>query len=82
MSTDIVYFTDTSFVNDKVNSLAVVFNIKPVTDIKTFTIYRKWLIIKSIGNHKRNKLFWEVVWSVVVRTSAYSYRKSISSVVS
>ena len=46
--------------DDKVDSLAVILNIEPVTNVKTFAINWKWLIVKSISNHKRDKLLWEV----------------------
>ena len=69
MSTNVVYFTNTSLVDDKVDSLAVILNIEPVTNVKTFAINWKWLIVKSISNHKRDKLLWEVVWSIVIRAS-------------
>ena len=81
MSANIVYFANFSFVNDKVNSFAMVFNIEPVTDIKTFTINRKWLVILCVCNHKRNEFFRKMIWTIVVGTSAYCNRKPVSSVV-
>ena len=46
MSADIVYFTDTSVVDDQVDRLAVVGNVEPVTDILACSVYRKCLISK------------------------------------
>ena len=45
MSAYIVNFADTSFVDDQVDSAAVIFYIEPVTDVFTLSIYRKWFVI-------------------------------------
>ena len=41
----VVNFADTSFVDDQVDSAAVIFYIEPVTDVFTLSIYRKWFVI-------------------------------------
>ncbi|MPN17527.1 hypothetical protein SDC9_164881 [bioreactor metagenome] len=51
MSTNIVYLTHTTIMNNMVNSLAVVFYIQPVTNIFAFSINRQRLVIQSICNH-------------------------------
>ena len=45
VSAYIVNLTNTSFVDDQVDSAAVILNIQPVTNILTFSINRKWLVI-------------------------------------
>lgn len=44
MSTDIIYFSNTAFVNNQVNSLTMIFNIQPIANIKALTINRQWFI--------------------------------------
>lgn len=48
MTADVVNFAYATIVYDKVNSLAVVFNIEPVADIDTLAINRERLIVESI----------------------------------
>ena len=66
VATYIVNLSYTSVVDDKVDCLAVILYIKPVTYVLACSVYREWLVIKRICNHKRNKLLREMVWSVVV----------------
>ena len=82
VSAYIVDFANTSFVDDKVDCFTMVFYIEPVTHVKTFAVNRKRFVVQCISNHKRNKLFREVIRSVVIRTTGNCYRQSVCSVVS
>ena len=63
MSTNVVYFTNTSLVDNKVDSLAVILNIEPVSHIFTISVHRKLLPRKCIVDDERNKLLRELVWT-------------------
>ena len=82
MSADIVDLAYTAIVDDQVDRLAVILYIQPVTDIFALSVYRKRLVIQRIGNHQRNELLREMIWSIVVGTSADRHRKSISPMIS
>ena len=66
VATYIVNLSYTSVVDDKVDCLAVILYIEPVTYVLACSVYREWLVIKRICNHKWDKLLREMVWSVVV----------------
>ena len=66
VSTDVVNLANSTLVNNKVDSTAVVLNVEPVANVNALTVNREWLVVKRIRNHKRNELFWEVVRTVVV----------------
>lgn len=81
MTADIVYFSDSALVDYEVDCLAVILYIKPVSDVKSFAVYGKGLVMKRIDNHKRYELLGKMIRSVVVRTAADTYGKSVCSVV-
>ena len=66
MTTDVVNLADTSLVDDQIDRLAVILDVQPVTNVFAGTVYRKRLVIQCVGDHKRNQLLREVIWSVVV----------------
>ena len=66
VATYIVNLSYTSVVDDKIDRLAVILYIEPVTHVLACSVYREWLVIKRICNHKWDKLLREMVWSVVV----------------
>ena len=66
VSTYVVNLSYTSVVDDKIDCLTVILYIEPVTHVLACSVYREWLIIKCICNHKWDKLLREMVWSVVV----------------
>ena len=66
MSTDIINFTFTSLVYYKVDSTAMILNIKPVSYIFAFPVYGEGLVMKRVCNHKRDQLLREVIRTVVV----------------
>ena len=69
VAADVIDFTDCSFVNDEIYCPAVIFYIESVTDIETFTVYRKRLIVQTVCDHERDKFLGEVIRSVVVGTT-------------
>ena len=81
MAADVVNFANLAVVDDKVDCLAVVFHIQPVTHIDALAVNRQWLVIECICNHQRNKLFREVVWTVVVGTTGDCHRQAVCTVV-
>ena len=66
VTADIIYLAEPAFFKDKVNSLAVVFNIKPVADVFALAVNGKLLSLKRIRNYLWNELFREMIWTVVV----------------
>jgi len=51
MAADVVDFTYGAFMNNQVDSLAVVFHIEPVPHVFAISIYGKRFISQYIGNH-------------------------------
>ena len=47
----IINLTHSAFVQNKVNRLAMVFNIKPVANIKSLAVNGKRLIVKAVCYH-------------------------------
>ena len=66
MTAYIVYFSDSSVVDHEVDCLTVVFYVKPVSDIQSFTVYGKGLVMKRVDDHQRYKLLREMIRSVVI----------------
>ena len=77
MTADVVDLTDLTACGNHINSLAVVFNIQPVTDLHTITIHRQLLMILGVVDHQRDELLRELELAVVVRTSRDVHRHSI-----
>ena len=81
MPADIVNFPFFSVTQDQIARPAVILYIKPVTDIFPITIDRKRPVMKRFDDHQRNQLFRQMIWSIVVGTTANCNRKSIRSVI-
>ena len=82
VTADVVHFADSAVLEDQIDSSAVILYIQPVSDIESFTIHRKRLICKCVCDHEGNKLFWKMVWTIVVRASGNRHWKPEGSVVS
>lgn len=82
VATDVVDFTNTALVNNQINSLSVVFNIQPVTNVQTLAVNRQWLVSQSIGNHQRNQLLREVIRAIVIRATGNGHRETVGTVIS
>ena len=48
-----------------VDSTAVILHIKPITDILTLAVNGKRLVVQRVRYHQRNKLFGEMIGSVI-----------------
>ena len=81
MAADIVGLAITGLPDDEVDSLAVILDIEPVSDILTLAIYRQRLVSKRIRYHQRDQLLRELVGAIIIRTAAYSDRKSVGPVI-
>ena len=79
-SADIIGFSILAFVEDQVNGTSMVFYIEPVADILSFPIDRKRFSMSDIIDKQWNKLFWKLIWTIIVRTVGYYCRKSVSVV--
>ena len=77
-TSDIVCVSRFPFVEDQIYSSGVIFYIKPVTDILSLSIDRERLSISYIIDKQRNKLLWELIWCVVVRSVSYDCRHAVS----
>ena len=82
MSADVIDFSDASVMDHQINRFAVVFHIQPVTDVQTFSIDRKRFVVQTVCDHQRDQFFREMIWPVIVGTTADRHRKPIGSVVS
>ena len=78
MTADIIYLTRNAAGNNHIDSLAVVLNIKPVAYLHTVAVYRQVAVIESVVHNKRNKLFGELVGTVVVGAAGNINREFIS----
>ena len=74
MSTEVVDLSDLALLQNCKNSIAVILNIEPVTNIQTLAIYRKCFVMSSIMNHERNQLLRKLVRTIVVGATANGNR--------
>lgn len=77
-TTDIISLPHPSPFQNAPDGGAVVLNIEPVSDLPPIAVNRKRLPSESIMNDERDKLFWKVVRTVVVRTIGSQHRESVS----
>ena len=66
VSAHIVDLTHAAFVQNKVNSLAMILHIQPITDIQALAIHRQRLVSQGICNHERYQFLWEMIRSIVI----------------
>ena len=66
MSTYIVSLEKLTLLLNHINSLGMIINIQPVTNIFAIAIDRKLLACKSIVDCKRNQLLRELVRAIVI----------------
>ena len=66
MTADIIGLEESALLLNHINSLGVILNIEPVSDVQSVAVYRKLLAMKCIVNNKRNQLLRELVWSLVI----------------
>ena len=82
VTADVVDFTNSTFVDNQVNGLAVVLHIQPVTDVQTLSINRQRLVSQCISDHQRDQLLREVIRTIVVRATGNRHRQAVGTVVS
>ena len=82
ITSDIVGLSRTSFMINQIDRLSMVFNIKPISDVRALTIDRKWYSFADIMNHQRNKFFRKLIRPVIVAAVADDNRKPIGSMIS
>ena len=56
----------------------MIHNIKPVTNIFSISVYRKFLSLKCIVDDQRNQFFRELIWSVVIAAVCDVCREFVS----
>ena len=66
VTADIIGLEESALLLNHINSLGVILNIEPVSDVQSVAVYRKLLAMKCIVNNKRNQLLRELVGSVVI----------------
>ena len=69
VATNVVNFADFAIMNNKIDSLTVIFDVKPVANVLAVAVDRKGFIGERVNNHQRDKFFWEVIRTVVVGTA-------------
>ncbi|MNV50259.1 hypothetical protein D3C71_1422610 [compost metagenome] len=77
VTTDIVGFPYHTFGNDLIQRARMVFDIQPVTHLRTVAIHRQRFAGNGIEDHQRDKFFREVVRAVVVGTVGDQRRQAI-----
>ena len=81
MPTNVVDLSYTSFVNNKVNRLAVILDIKPIADVFAFAVNWQRLVIQAVCNHQWDKLLGKVIGSVIVGAAGDGYRQPVCAVI-
>ena len=81
MPANIVYLTHSALVNHQINSPAMILYIKPVTNIYSLPVYRKRLIRQGISYHQWNKLFREMIWSIIIAAPADGRWQTIGTMI-
>ena len=79
MSADIVGFTYLSGCGNEYECSGMILHIKPVTDLIPFTVNRQGFAFKGIEDDKRDELFWEMVWPVVVGAVGYQCWETVGT---
>lgn len=79
---DVVNLADFTCFQYPANGAAMVFDIKPVTNLLSIAVYRQWLARKRIDDHQRDEFFREVIRPVVIGAVSGKHRQTIGVVVS
>ena len=66
MSADIVDLAYPAFMDNEVDSAAVILDIEPVADVESFAVNGQAFVAVRSGYHQRNELFGEVIRTVVI----------------
>ena len=66
VSSDIIGLEELSLLLDHVDALAVILDIKPVTDVLAVAVDRKILAMQCIVDHQRDELLRELIRAVVI----------------
>ena len=81
VAADVVDLTDPALVDDQVDRLAVILDVKPVTDVQALAVDRKRLVVETVGDHQRNQLLREMIRSVVIGAAAYHHRQAVGPMI-
>ena len=81
VATNIVGVVSPAIADDKVNASVMVIYIKPVADLFTIPINRKFFSIKAVSNNKWDQFFWKLVRAIVVRAVTDGGIKTIGMVI-
>ena len=81
VAADVVDLADAALLQDQVDSMAVVLDIKPVADVLAIAVDRQFLIGQRVDDHQRDELLREVVRAVVVRAARDCRRDLVGAVV-
>lgn len=79
-SADVVCLSDFSVMENHVDGTRVVLDIQPVAHILALAIDRERLAVAYVVYEQRNKLLWELVWTVVVGAVGQDSRHAVSVV--
>ena len=66
VTANVVGLKESALLLNHINSLGMILNVEPVSDIESVTVDRKLLALKSIVDNKRNQLLRELIRSVVI----------------
>ena len=81
VAADVVGLTRPPFLDDEIDTTAVILDIQPVPDIGTVAIYGHWFSCQGVDDHQRNEFFRKMVGSVVIRAIAGAYLQTVRVVI-
>ena len=64
---------------DEYECSGMILNVEPVTDLVSFAVNRQRFAFKGIEDDKRDELFWEMVWPVIVGAVGYQCRETVGT---
>ena len=74
---DVIGFGNLTLVENHIDDTGMIHYIQPVAHILTLTLYWQWLAMTDVVDEQWNQLFWELVWTVVVRAVGYDGRHTV-----
>src|SRR5690606_9552381 len=70
-SADIIFFTWAALLQNEIQSVRMVIDIEPVSDIVAFAINGQWLFLERIKYYKRDKFLRKMIGPIVIRAIRY-----------
>lgn len=81
MPADVVNLSDAPVVDNHVNRLAVILDVKPIADVLALAVDRQRFIVQAVRDHQRDQLFGKMVRPVIVRAARDRDGQTVGAVV-